>query len=51
MKFSNHDHTKKADSEDIVVELQLSSDTEIIKGLKDLDFFLRKPFCGSGRCC
>ncbi len=51
MKFSNHNHKKKADSDDLVVELQLASDSEQIKGLKNLEFFLRKPFCGSGRAC
>lgn len=51
MKFSNHNHKKKADSDDIVVELQLASDSETLKGLKNLDFFIRKPFCGSGRAC
>ena len=51
MKFSNHNYNKKADSEDLVVELQLATDNELIKGLKNLDFFIRKPFCGSGRAC
>ncbi|MHA1109492.1 MAG: hypothetical protein ACTSRE_00205 [Promethearchaeota archaeon] len=51
MKFSNHNHEKKAGNDDLVVELQLATDSETIKGLKNLDFFIRKPFCGSGRAC
>ena len=51
MKYSNHDHEKEADSEDLIVELQLSNDSETLRGLKNLDFFIRKPFCGSGRAC
>jgi len=51
MKFSNHNHEKKADRDELIVELQLASDSDTIKGLKNLDFFIRKPFCGSGRAC
>ena len=51
MKFSNHNHEKKIDNNDFVDDLQLEKDSEAIKGLKTLDFFIRKPFCGSGRAC
>ncbi|MBN2155894.1 MAG: hypothetical protein JW776_07605 [Candidatus Lokiarchaeota archaeon] len=51
MKYSNHNHQKSADSDEIVVDLQLASDSNTIRGLKNLEFFIRKPFCGSGRAC
>jgi hypothetical protein len=51
MKFSNHNYEKNANNDVLVEDLQLAKDSEIIKGLKTLDFFIRKPFCGSGRAC
>jgi hypothetical protein len=31
-------------------DFQIAEDSEQVKAMKDLDFYIRKPFCGCGRC-
>ncbi|MHA1338959.1 MAG: hypothetical protein ACTSRZ_08485 [Promethearchaeota archaeon] len=59
MKFNNHRIKVDArfplgeteeDSFSLIDDFQFADDDEEIKASKDLEFYIRKPFCGCGKC-
>ena len=59
MKFNNHRvdfdsrfflGNSEGDNLTAFDDFQFSEDDDDIKASKDLEFFIRKPFCGCGKC-
>jgi len=51
MKFENH--CMKENQDDffsLIEDFQFAHDDPKIKAFKDLEFYIRKPFCGCGKC-